>query len=90
MRRLAAAVSFICFAAMSACTSMQAKQPAAPPVDIPKKIAVPVGKNWKVVEEPPVLTNERNEQTLPFQRPESVQPPGAPPTPPEIRKIEPR
>lgn len=72
---------------LSGCSAFQARQPAPPPVT-PKKIAVPVGKNWEVVEEPPVLTNERNEQTLPFQKGQSVQPPGAPPVPSDQRRIE--
>jgi hypothetical protein len=66
----------------------QARQPSPPP-EAPKKIlAVPVGKNWQVIEEAPNLTSERNSQ-LPFQKPESVQPPGAQPvSPAEKRKIE--
>ncbi|GFO53932.1 hypothetical protein GMSM_09390 [Geomonas sp. Red276] len=74
---------------MSGCTLFQAKEPPAPPVQ-PKKIAVPVGKHWQVTEEPPALTNERTEQSLPFQKPQSVEPPGAPPVAPSTdkRKIE--
>lgn len=63
---------------IGACTIFQAKEPAPPPV-VPKKLAFPIGKNWQVIEEPPVLTNERHEQTLPLQSEQSVQPPGAPP-----------
>ena len=66
---------------VSGCKTMQSKEASSPPV-VPKKIAVPVGKNWQVVEEPPVLTNERHEQTLPFQTGQSLQPPGAPPVSP--------
>jgi hypothetical protein len=74
---------------LSGCSVFQPKQPPPPPPVVPKALSVPVGKNWEVKEEPPVLTNERHERTLPFQRPESVQPPGPPPAPPtEKRTIE--
>ena len=71
----------------SACTMFEAKKDTPPPV-VPKTLSVPVGKNWKVIEEAPVLTNERNDR-LPFQMEQSVQPPGAQPvSPAEQRKIE--
>lgn len=72
---------------VSACSTFQAKEPA-PPVDQPKPIAVPVGKNWQVVEEPPKLTNERTNR-LPFQTEESLQPEGTGTAPPatDRRKI---
>lgn len=41
----------------------------------PKPLAVPVGKNWQVMEEPPKLTDERGR--LPFQTEQSLQPEGA-------------
>lgn len=74
---------------LTGCSVFQAKAPASPPV-VPKKIVVPVGKNWQVVEEPPVLTNERHEQTLPFQRDPASEPQtGNPPVAPtEQRRIE--
>jgi hypothetical protein len=71
-----------------ACTMFEAKQPT-PPQEGPKKaLAVPVGKNWQIIEEAPKLSNERNER-LPFQTEQSVQPEGAKPvSPAEQRKIE--
>lgn len=79
---LSAGLLFFC-----ACSMFQAKQ-SAPPPEVPKKLAVPIGKHWQVIEEPPVLSNERNER-LPFQTDQSVQPPGSPPvSPAEQRKIE--
>jgi hypothetical protein len=73
----------------SGCSVFQPKQPPPPPPVVPKQLAVPVGKNWEVKEEPPTLTNELHERTLPLQRPESIQPPGAlPAAPPEKRTIE--
>lgn len=73
---------------LAACTLFQAREPAPPP-DIPKPLAVPVGKNWQVVEEAPKLTNERTNE-LPFQTEESIQPEGAKTAAPaEKRKVEP-
>lgn len=73
---------------LCSCTMSQAKQPQPPPV-VPKPLAVPVGKNWQVVEEPPTLTNERHERTLPLQSEQSIQPSGAQPvTPTDQRRIE--
>jgi hypothetical protein len=75
----------LCF--FCACTMFEAKQPASPPV-VPKTLAVPIGKNWQIIEEAPNLTNSRHEQ-LPFQTEQSVQPAGAQPvSPAEQRKIE--
>jgi hypothetical protein len=59
---------------LSACAFFQTTQtPSGHPE--PKQLAVPVGKHWQVVEEPPVLTNERDERPA-FQKEQSVQPPG--------------
>lgn len=76
------AVSLFC-----GCTMFEAKEPPPPPV-VPKQLAVPVGKDWKVVEEAPQLTNERHNR-LPFQMEESVLPEGTK-TPPveEQRRLE--
>jgi len=72
----------------SACAMFEAKQPAPPP-EVPKTLAVPVGKNWRVIEEAPKLTNERNERPA-FQTEQSIQPEGVqrPVAPAEKRKIE--
>ena len=72
------------------CSMFEAKQPTQPQ-ELPKKVLVaPVGKHWQVIEEAPVLSNERNERPA-FQTEQSVQPagtqtPGLAPT--EKRKIE--
>ena len=49
-----------------------------------KPLAVPVGKNWQLVEEAPVLTNGR----LPFQMEQSVQPKETRPVPADNLEIE--
>jgi hypothetical protein len=74
---------------LCACTMFQAK-PTTPPTAVPRRtLAVPIGKNWQVIEEAPNLQNERHEQ-LPFQTEQSVQPAGAKPvSPADQRKIEP-
>lgn len=61
---------------LSACALFEAKQPPPPPVT-PQQLTVPVGKNWKVVEEAPALTSERSDQRLSFQGEQSLQPEGA-------------
>lgn len=72
---------------VTACTITKAKEPAEP-MEVPKPIAVQVGKDWQVVEEPPQLQNERNNQ-LPFQKEESIQPEGVgAPAPEDRRKVE--
>lgn len=68
----------------SACTMFKAEE-APQPVAVPKPIAVPVGKNWQVVEEAPQLTNERTNK-LPFQTEESLLPEGATTAPPEDKR----
>ena len=57
---------------LSACAMYQTAPSGNPE---PKQLAVPLGKHWQVVEEPPVLTNERDERPA-FQKEQSVQPPG--------------
>lgn len=49
-------------------------------VQSPKPLAVPVGKNWQVVEEAPKLSDDRGR--LPFQTEQSLQPDGAKPVTP--------
>lgn len=89
MRYMRPAALFICLSFTGACTMFEAKQPHTP-AQPPKELSVPVGKNWKVTEEAPVLTNERNERPA-FQKeqsilPEGVQRPAAPAE--QERKIE--
>jgi len=45
-----------------------------PVVMSPKPLAIPVGKNWQVIEEAPKLSTDG--QRLPFQMEQSVQPEG--------------
>lgn len=73
---------------LGACTTFQAKKPDTP-AEVPgKALSVPVGKHWQVTEEPPVLTNERDDRPA-FQKEQSVQPPGPQPgTPSEKPKVE--
>ena len=73
---------------LCACTVLDAKQSTpAPVVQPPKPLALPVGKNWQIIEEAPKLSDERGH--LPFQTEQSVQPEGAKPvSPTENRKIE--
>ena len=68
---LSIALLFLC-----SCTMFYSKQsvPAAS-VQSPKPLAVPVGKNWQIVEEAPKLSDERGR--LPFQTEQSLQPEGA-------------
>lgn len=80
----------ICLLFFSACAMFEAKQQTSPQELPVKELSVPVGKNWKVIEEAPKLTNERNERPA-FQTEQSLQPEGvqrpAPPTE-KGRKIE--
>jgi len=89
MRYMRPAALFICLSFISACAMFEARQPPPPPQP-PKELSVPVGKNWKVTEEAPVLTNERNELPV-FQKEQSILPEGVQrPTAPaeKERKIE--
>lgn len=77
------ALMFLC-----SCSTFYNRQPASSPVvQSPKPLAVPVGKNWQIVEEPPKLSDERGR--LPFQTEQSLQPDGTKsPLPVDNRKIE--
>lgn len=89
MRYLPAASLCLMLLPICSCTFFEnaKKEPPPPPV-VPKVLAVPVGKNWQVIEEAPTLTNERHERTLPLQSEQSIQPPGAQPVvPTEQRTI---
>jgi hypothetical protein len=79
----------ICLFLLCACTFFYAKQQSAPDaaVQSPKPLAIPVGKNWQVIEEAPKLSDERGR--LPFQTEDSLQPEGAKPVlPADNRTIE--
>lgn len=58
------------------------KEPSAAPMVPPKALAVPVGKNWQVIEEAPNLSDERNR--VPFQTEQSIQPAGVSPVVPTV------
>ena len=63
------------------CTVFETKQPApAPVLQSPQLPALPLGKNWQIIEEAPKLSDERGH--LPFQTEQSVRPEGAKPVPP--------
>ena len=60
---------------LSSCAMFYDKQPESTTgVHSPKPLAVPVGKNWQVVEEPPKLSDDSGR--LPFQKEESLLPTG--------------
>jgi hypothetical protein len=73
---------------LCSCSIFYDKQPnSASGMQSPKPLAVPVGKNWQVIEEAPKLTN--GQERLPFQTEQSLQPGGATVAPPvDNRKIE--
>lgn len=80
MRYTRPATLIVCLLSTTACAMFQAKETPPPPQ--PQQLSVPVGENWRVIEEAPVLTNERNERppyhTEQSLQPEGVQRPGAP------------
>jgi hypothetical protein len=79
---LSFAVLFLC-----SCSTFYSKQSDPAPVATPKPLAIPVGKNWQIVEEAPKLSDESGR--LPFQKEQSVQPEGPKAVSPEDnRKIE--
>jgi len=49
-----------------------------------KPLAMPIGKNWQVIEEPAQLSDDRGR--LPFQTEQSLQPEGAKPVSPEDKR----
>jgi hypothetical protein len=75
---------------LCSCSIFYGKQPdGISEMQSPKPLAVPVGKNWQVIEEAPKLTNERERPS--FQGEQSLQPEGATTAPSEDnRKVEPR
>jgi hypothetical protein len=75
---------------LCSCSIFYGKQPdGVSEMRSPKPLAVPVGKNWQVIEEAPKLTNEWERPS--FQGEQSLEPEGARTAPPEDnRKVEPR
>jgi hypothetical protein len=75
MRHARPTLLVICLLSFTACAMFEAKKTPQPqPVKV-KELSLPVGKNWKVVEEAPALTNERRERPA-YQTEQSVQPEG--------------
>ena len=67
---------------LSSCTYFYSGQSASnPEMQSPKPLALPIGKNWQVIEEAPKLSDERGR--LPFQTEQSLQPEGAKTVSPE-------
>jgi hypothetical protein len=65
----------ICFFFLCSCAMFYDKQTApASGVQSPKPLALPLGKNWQVIEEAPKISDERGR--LPFQTEQSLQPEG--------------
>ena len=80
-------ILFVTLFFFSACASFNSRQSASAPVAPPKPLSIQIGKNWKVIEEAPNLSDERGR--LPFQTEQSMQPEGLKTvTPEENRKIE--
>lgn len=69
---------------LGGCTLFRSGNPAPSPAATQKPLAVPIGKNWQLVEEAPVLTDGR----LPFQMEQSVQPKETRPAPADSLEIE--
>ena len=72
---------------LSACASFDTRQPEPVPMVVtPQPLALPIGKNWQLIESPPNLSSDQ--ERLPFQTEQSVQPEGAKPIAPlENHKI---
>jgi hypothetical protein len=88
MKRTLIIVYSICLFLLPACSMYDTRHTAPDTVvHSPKPLAVPVGKNWQIIEEAPKLTDERSR--LPFQTEQSVQPEGTKTvSPTDTRKID--
>jgi len=78
------ALSLLC-----SCSMFYSKQGDSTPQEqsSPKPLAIPIGKNWQIVEEPPQLSNDSGR--LPFQTEQSLAPePAKPVAPVDNRRIE--
>jgi hypothetical protein len=81
---LSLGLSLVC-----SCSVFEVKhQPGSASMVPPKPLAIPVGKNWQVIEEAPNLSDERAH--VPFQTEQSLQPAGVSPVPTENRIETPR
>jgi hypothetical protein len=79
----------ICLFFLCSCGIFYDKQPdGVSEMQSPKPLAVPIGKNWQVIEEAPKLTNEWERPS--FQTEQSLQPDRATTAPPaDNRKVVP-
>jgi hypothetical protein len=74
----------ICFTLiLASCALYEVNHVATTPSHQPIPLTLPAGKQWQIVEEPPILSNDQG--TLPFQMEQSVQPEGAAPVKPALR-----
>lgn len=73
---LTLSISFFLFCG---CSMFDSKKTELPPESPNRALSVPIGKNWQLVEEPPVITDGR----LPFQTEQSLQPEGTKSAQPE-------
>ncbi|MDR3579621.1 MAG: hypothetical protein P4L44_06645 [Oryzomonas sp.] len=89
MKYIYLSIFFIGLFFLCSCGIFYGKQPdGVSEMQSPKPLAVPVGKNWQVIEEAPKLTNERERPS--FQSEQSLQPEGATTAPPvDNRKVVP-
>jgi hypothetical protein len=74
---------------LCSCSMFYSKQAASTPEEqsSPKPLAIPIGKNWQIIEEAPQLSNDSGR--LPFQTEQSLQPEIAKPVAPvDNRTIE--
>ncbi len=81
-------ISLTILTLLCSCTFIDAKKPDQVPLESHHKpLALPIGHNWQIVEEPPKITDQTGR--LPFQKEESVQPDGGTSAPPpDNRRIE--
>jgi len=78
---MAVSLSLLC-----SCSMFYPKQSDPKPVvQSPKPLVMPVGKNWQVIEEAPMLSDGSK---LPFQTEQSLHPEVTRPAPEDNRKIE--
>ena len=79
---LTAALFLLC-----SCAMFDSKHSSTAQIVPPKPLAISIGKNWRVIEEAPILSDERGHVS--FQTEQSMQPEGLKSaSPAENRKIE--
>lgn len=86
MKYIIQPVLFIALFLLCSCAVFENRHTVSTPVATPVPLAIPVSKNWQIIEAAPKLRDER--ERLPFQTEQSLQPDVAPPVPSgEIRTI---